>query len=83
MKKKSWIKPELIVLVRNISDENVLAKCKNAQGIIIIRNTLVSSSNPRSSDSSCMRRVFNGGGGHGGGHGGLPKVCVICTSPFS
>ena len=70
--KKSWIKPELIVLVRNIMDENVLTKCKNSTQIISYLSTVKSSSNPNSSKSSCMLRLF--------GHG-RHKVCVTCVTP--
>jgi hypothetical protein len=34
MGKKSWIKPELIVLVRNKPEEAVLALCKGGEGIV-------------------------------------------------
>ena len=32
-KKKSWVEPELIVIVRGSPQESVLAGCKDAQGV--------------------------------------------------
>lgn len=69
--KKSWTKPELIVLVRNTADENLLTKCKHATQIISLKADK-GTSNSNSSKSSCMLKI--------GGHGSH-KICTACITP--
>jgi hypothetical protein len=75
MIQKAWVRPELTVLVRTTSQENVLDKCKhNTSSIDTLANSHGSS--PNSSHSSCRNKIK----GHGHGH---EKVCEGCQQPIS
>ncbi|NMB79966.1 MAG: hypothetical protein GYA23_12835 [Methanomicrobiales archaeon] len=70
--KKTWTKPELVVLVRNTTDENLLTKCKDATVIISLGTTARSTITSRSRKSSCMMRLFGSGD---------RMVCLSCITP--